>query len=748
MARTALLYVPGAALIVFSWLELEDPRRAGRVLLAAGLALIPALAVRWWARAALALVIAALVLPGAFALSPLHPEGYTRITGRFWDGVLDYYGVVVPFDPAAHFRMHGALMVAVFAFCLALALAIAARRAALASLVVAAGAAWPATLIPARNGLLLGFFVLAVVLLLFAGLSARGRIAARPAVVAGVAVVLAAIAATSSPSVAKSAFLGWQHWDPRHSGDAPVSVAYVWDAQYGGIHFPKKVTPVLRIAGPGRSLYWRATVLDAFDGARWVQQLRDLPDRPSDRGLTNVAVGPSYPKAAAKRKNWIHQTIEVEALEDDHLIGASVPVAFKTSRTDVSYNDGGVATLFGRTRRGERYEAWSYEPDPTAAQLLRTRIRYPAEVVADDLAVDGTRMPVFHAPGRSARVAAALAANPGLAAYRPLWQQVRALAATSHTPYEAAVALEVWLRSAGGFAYDEQPPQPPSGVPPLAYFVTTSKAGYCQHFAGAMALMLRFLGIPARVAEGFTSGTYDTGSKIWTVTDHDAHAWVEVWFDGYGWLPFDPTPTRGSLASSYTAASLSFNGANAAKQLAPALHQSAAQIRQRIARGEGLGGPHIGASAGAGRHGGGSALRRNGPSLLLVLVLVALGGAAAIAGAKLGLRRSRYASRDPRRIARACRQELIDFLRDQRLEPVPGATLAEVGETLDEQLGVSARRFVDAATAARFAPLGAAKTEARRARRELRGVLREIRRRLTRGERARGLLSLRSLGFR
>jgi hypothetical protein len=131
-----------------------------------------------------------------------------------------------------------------------------------------------------------------------------------------------------------------------------------------------------------------------------------------------------------------------------------------------------------------------------------------------------------------------------------------------------------------------------------------------------------------------------------------------------------------------------------------------------------------------------------------VLVLVALGGAAAIAGAKLVLRRSRYASRDPRRIARACRKELIDFLRDQRLEPMPGATLAEVGETLDEQLGVSARRFVDAATAARFAPLGAAKTEARRARRELRGVLGEIRRRLTKGERARGLLSLRSLGFR
>jgi protein-glutamine gamma-glutamyltransferase len=749
MARTALLYLPGAALMAFSWIELEDPRRTGRMVLAAALALVPALLRPPWARVTAALVTAALLLPGGLGLSPFHATGYTKLVGRFWDGVLDYYGVVVPFDPAAHYRMHGVLVVAVYAFCLALGLAIAARKPALASLIVAAGTAWPATLVPARNALLLGFFVLAVVLLLFAGLRARGGIALRPAVVAAVVVLLAALGATSSPSVAKSAFLGWQHWDLRHSEDAPVSVSYVWDAQYGGIHFPKKVTPVLRIAGPGRSLYWRATVLDAFDGTRWVQQLSPLPLRRDSHGRTLVGVGRSYPRAATRSGNWIHQAIEVEALRDDHLIGASVPVAFATNRTDVSYNEGGVASLFGKTHRGERYSAWSYEPDPTAAQLLRSPARYPADVLANDLEIDGTRMPVFRASGRAARVQAALAANDTLAAYAPLWEQARALAATSRSPYQAAVALEVWLRSAGGFAYDEQPPRAPAGIQPLTYFVTSSKAGYCQYFAGAMALMLRFLGIPARVAEGFTSGTYDPGSRTWTVTDHDAHAWVEVWFDRYGWLPFDPTPSRGSLGSSYTAASLSFDGRDAARQLAPALHQSAAQIRKRIARGERLGGPHIGASdRAAGRGAGQSALRRHAPNLLLVLVLVALGAVALIAGTKLAVRRSRYASRDPRRIARACRQELIDFLRDQRLEPLPGATLAEVAETLDEQLAVSAREFVSAATAARFAPLEIARVEAHRARRELRAVLRSIRRHLTPGDRARGLLSLRSLGFR
>ena len=65
--------------------------------------------------------------------------------------------------------------------------------------------------------------------------------------------------------------------------------------------------------------------------------------------------------------------------------------------------------------------------------------------------------------------------------------------------------------------------------------------------------MLRYLGIPARVAVGFSSGTWEDNG--WTVTDHDAHAWVEVWFAGHGWLPFDPTPGRGTLSATYTNAS-------------------------------------------------------------------------------------------------------------------------------------------------------------------------------------------------
>jgi transglutaminase-like putative cysteine protease len=133
------------------------------------------------------------------------------------------------------------------------------------------------------------------------------------------------------------------------------------------------------------------------------------------------------------------------------------------------------------------------------------------------------------------------------------------VAGGAKSPYAAAVALEQWFRFGGGFVYDQHPPQPPAGFPALEDFVARTKRGYCQHFAGAMTLMLRFLGIPSRVAVGFASGHYDPGRGEWIVSDRDAHMWVEVWFRGWGWLPFDPTPGRGGLAGRYSASSPSFD---------------------------------------------------------------------------------------------------------------------------------------------------------------------------------------------
>ena len=93
-----------------------------------------------------------------------------------------------------------------------------------------------------------------------------------------------------------------------------------------------------------------------------------------------------------------------------------------------------------------------------------------------------------------------------------------------------------------GFTYDEVPPPPRQGRAPLDAFLFDSKAGYCQHFSGAMALLLRMGGIPARVVTGFSPGGYSKRKQAWIVRDTDAHSWVEVWFDAWGWVTFDPTP--------------------------------------------------------------------------------------------------------------------------------------------------------------------------------------------------------------
>ena len=93
-------------------------------------------------------------------------------------------------------------------------------------------------------------------------------------------------------------------------------------------------------------------------------------------------------------------------------------------------------------------------------------------------------------------------------------------------------------------------------APALVGFVPETHAGYCQYFAGAMALMLRYLGIPARVAVGFAGGSYDSTKRVWNISDREAHAWVEVWFKGYGWLPFDPTPAAPGAAPRQTQAGL------------------------------------------------------------------------------------------------------------------------------------------------------------------------------------------------
>ncbi|HET9324458.1 MAG TPA: transglutaminaseTgpA domain-containing protein [Gaiellaceae bacterium] len=761
MGRTVLLALLPALLIATGWDSLEEPTHGGALIVAAAFAVLAGAVPSRRLRIPAVLAAALAVVSIAFETSPFAARPFDGdhdffgpVLGGFGGGVVDFYEVSLPFDPGEQALMHGVIVVAVFAFTLLATLAIAASRPILAAGATFAGTAWPVTLVPQSATPLRGLLLLATALVLLAGLRPGARRGGGQAMLVGTAISVAALVAVSSPSVAKGGFLDWKHWDYTRPAK-PVSVQYAWDANYDGIDFPRKATTVFKVDAPRRTPYWRATTLDVFLDDHWREET-SLIEPVRGAGLDRLVNDPLLPPRARDAENWLKQDVRIAALDDTHLVGASVPVAFEQGRAG-SFGSG--IGYVGRLERGEKYSVWSYEAQPTPAQLTRSRPEYPVELLVDSpfLVVGNlARVPPFGTPGREAAMDQ-LFRERGLSAYRPLYRQARRVVGQPRNPYAAAVALEAWFRSSGVFRYDEHPPRG-GDAPPLVAFVTGHRRGYCQHFAGAMALMLRYLGIPARVAAGFTNGRFDQEKGEWTVSDTNAHAWVEVWFRGYGWLPFDPTPGRGRLRAQYTASSLFFDADGATEAFGGVAATAAlglVTLRNQLGGASSSPddrprGPDSGFQRGTFR-GVGAAQESNdrGDPRLLGLLLVGLGGVVAAFWLGKSARRGlRYRSRDPRSVAAAVRAELVDYLTDQGVAVQPSATPAELGRSVRERFRVDTEPLAQALGAARFGPAGDAERAASTARRELRGVLKAIRSRLGATRRLRGLVSLRSLGLR
>jgi transglutaminase-like putative cysteine protease len=109
--------------------------------------------------------------------------------------------------------------------------------------------------------------------------------------------------------------------------------------------------------------------------------------------------------------------------------------------------------------------------------------------------------------------------------------------------YARAEKVENFLRSPP-FSYSPQVKATPPGKDPVDYFLFDLRQDFCEYFASAMVIMLREVGVPARLVEGFTTGTFDSASNSYVVKEQDAHAWVEVYFPQYGWIEFEPTPSQ------------------------------------------------------------------------------------------------------------------------------------------------------------------------------------------------------------
>jgi transglutaminase-like putative cysteine protease len=247
---------------------------------------------------------------------------------------------------------------------------------------------------------------------------------------------------------------------------------------------------------------------------------------------------------------------------------------------------------------------------------------------------------------------------PVPSSYDPLRALAQSIAAgaKAKTPFEKAVALQNWLAD-GGFKYTLKAPAVLSASG-LTAFLDKTKEGYCQQFSFAMAVLARLLGIPSRIDYGFTSGT-PIGSDQWLVTTHDAHAWPELYFQGLGWLRFEPTPSGATgqgtaYAPSYTYLPGSSNSGSVGRPEPTSAPTSGTGAKGapnnlppnlRAALGGGnLGGQGAGAAAGGARRPGMNPWEIFG----LVLAGLVVIGLAAPWTARLAIRRRRWRPRGGR----------------------------------------------------------------------------------------------------
>jgi transglutaminase-like putative cysteine protease len=193
--------------------------------------------------------------------------------------------------------------------------------------------------------------------------------------------------------------------------------------------------------------------------------------------------------------------------------------------------------------------AWFWEPDGLTVRSLRSGARgqsYTASFLevrptSEQLAAT-TTFPV-QAPSGT------LDLPDGVPAI--ITETAHEVAGSAGSAYDQALALQSYLRGTP-FRYSEQAPVDEgfdgTGLDALAVFLDR-KTGYCVHYASAMAVMARELGIPSRVAVGFQPGDrrFDEGSNVYEVSTDDLHAWPELYFEGIGWLRFEPTPGRGAV---------------------------------------------------------------------------------------------------------------------------------------------------------------------------------------------------------
>ena len=268
--------------------------------------------------------------------------------------------------------------------------------------------------------------------------------------------------------------------------------------------------PAFTVKADSRS-YLRLTTLDEFDGRRWQSPTRDY----------QKVAGPLESTSAPANSTASTVTITISGLTNEFVPAPATPTTVVAKRKLAWEPD--LQSLIlpngGKLKKGDTFTITSIRPANVTADQLRAASRQiPQDIAARYLDL----------PSGARRAVGALA---------------REQTSKAPTTYDQMRALQDYFQISGGYTYSLDVPAG-NGLSAIDAFLK-AKQGYCEQYAATFAAMARSLGVPARVAVGFTYGIRQPDGT-YLVQDKHAHAWPEIYFDGYGWMPFEPTPGRGN----------------------------------------------------------------------------------------------------------------------------------------------------------------------------------------------------------
>ncbi|MHB8630693.1 MAG: DUF3488 and transglutaminase-like domain-containing protein [Candidatus Limnocylindria bacterium] len=266
--------------------------------------------------------------------------------------------------------------------------------------------------------------------------------------------------------------------------------------------------------------FWRAVTYDFYTGVGW---------RTTETDRVNKVTPPTLAREA------MDATFNIVVPHGDLLFGANEPAKVNVPFQFQSGTDRAYSTSLRAVNRDQAqgtYTTTSLVSVASKDELRKATSVYPATISAKYLQLPPS------VPGRVKDLALRITAGKA-------------------TPYDRAEAIETYLRRT--YKYSTVVKPAPPGRDPVDYFLFDLRADFCEYFASSMAIMLREVGVPARVVEGFTSGELDASNR-YAVRELNAHAWVEAYFPAYGWIEFEPTPSELRFARPNTSADATTNG--------------------------------------------------------------------------------------------------------------------------------------------------------------------------------------------